>query len=130
MHCCAAKLMAVSSAPAANQGKIATIRTRSAFQLQNKATHVVATHQPPSAGWTAGARPLARYFPKDNLVFYFEFSGVDAHADAWNKTAAYKMLTETPLGAMLEEVGAQLMDKMLSYSPGHRLDGKDYVALI
>ncbi len=78
---------------------------------------------------SAGATPLARYFPKDNLIFYFEFSGVDAHADAWNKTAAYKMLTETPLGDMLEEVGTQLLDKALSYAPGHKLDGKEIIAL-
>ncbi len=79
---------------------------------------------------SAGVTPLARYFPKDNLIFYFEFSGVDAHADAWNKTAAYKMLTETPLGEMLEEVGAQLLDKGLSYSPGHKLDGKQIITLL
>ena len=54
----------------------------------------------------SGPTPLARYFPKENLIFYFEFSGLDAHASTWNKTAAYKMLTETPLGEMLEEVAA------------------------
>jgi hypothetical protein len=81
------------------------------------------------AASSTAAPSLARYFPKDNLVFYFEFSGVDAHADAWNKTAAYKMLTETPLGEMLEAVGAQLVDKVVSNVPGHKLDGKDFVVL-
>ncbi len=87
----------------------------------------------PAAGSSSappgGATPLARYFPKDHLIMYLEFSGLDAHADAWNKTAAYKMLTETPLGEMLEEVSAQLMDKGLSYIPGHKLSGADIVAL-
>ena len=78
----------------------------------------------------AAATPLARYFPKDNLIFYVEFSGLDAHADAWNKTAAYKILTETPLGEMLEAVGAQLLDKALSYMPGHKLSGADIIALM
>ncbi len=67
-----------------------------------------------------GAMPLARYFPKDNLIFYFEFSGARRSCRRLEKTAAYKMLTETPLGEMLEEVGTQLLDKGLSYSPGTR----------
>lgn len=78
----------------------------------------------------AGATPLARYFPRENLLFYFEFSGVDAHPDAWNKTAAYRMLTETPLGEMFEEVGTQLVDKALSYAPGHKLNGQEIITLI
>src|SRR5262249_45306463 len=49
--------------------------------------------------------------------------------DAWNKTAAYKMLTETPLGEMLGEVGAQLLDKVLSYAPGHKLNGQEILTL-
>ena len=56
-------------------------------------------------------RSLARYVPKDNLIFYIEFDGLDAHAEAWQKTAAYKMLNNTPLGVMLEEVAAQLLEK-------------------
>ncbi len=87
----------------------------------------------PAAGSSSappgGATPLARYFPKDHLIMYLEFSGLDAHADAWSKTAACKMLTETPLGEMLEEVSAQLMDKGLSFIPGHKLSGADIVAV-
>src|SRR5579875_103423 len=83
-----------------------------------------------SASRPTGTTPLARYFPKEHLVFYYEFSGLDAHADAWNKTAAYKMLTETPLGEMLETVSAQLAEKLLSYVPGNRLNGKDAVTLV
>lgn len=81
-----------------------------------------------SAGATAAA-PLARYFPSENLNFYFEFAGLDAHAEAWNKTAASKMLTETPLGEMLSEVAAQLVDKLLSYAPGRKLNGPEMVTL-
>src|SRR5690349_16874473 len=83
-----------------------------------------------SAAGSPAAAPLARYFPKENLIFYTEFSGLDAHAEAWNKTAAYKMLTETPLGEMLEQVGTQLLDKLLSYSQGRKVDGKDIIALL
>ncbi len=78
----------------------------------------------------AKTRPLARYFPKDDLVVYLEFQGLNAHPDAWKQTAAYQMLTETTLGEVVEEIGAQLFDKILSTGGGHRLSGKDCVDLI
>ena len=40
--------------------------------------------QPPSK--LAGAVPLARYFPRQDLVVYVEFDGLDAHRDAWRKS--------------------------------------------
>ena len=33
--------------------------------------------------------PLSRYFPKDNLVVYVEFEGLDAHDASWKKTARH-----------------------------------------
>src|SRR5262249_10615692 len=63
-------------------------------------------------------------------IFYFESAGLDAHTDAWTKSAAYKMLTETPLGEMLEAVGTQLLDKAISYVPDARLGSKDVIALM
>ncbi|QEH34235.1 hypothetical protein OJF2_27700 [Aquisphaera giovannonii] len=74
--------------------------------------------------------PLARYVPKDNLVFMASFDGLDAHAEAWQKTAAYKMLNTTPLGVMLEEVAAQLLDRALEGVPNRRLNGTEAVALL
>ena len=35
---------------------------------------------------------------------YAEFDGLDAHRDAWTKTAAYKLLNETTTGAMYEQM--------------------------
>jgi len=75
-------------------------------------------------------RPLARYIPRDNLVVYIETDGLDAHADAWKKTAAYAMLTETQLGGMLEAVAAQLADKALAARPGSKITGADAVAML
>ena len=57
------------------------------------------------------------FVPRDNLIFYVNFDGLDAHSEAWRKTAAYKMLNQTPLGVMLEEVAAQLLDKPLAEHP-------------
>jgi len=69
--------------------------------------------------------PLSRYVPRDNLIFYVEFDGLDAHADAWRKTAAYKILNDTPTGAMLEDLFVQLVGKI----PGGKISGPDALAL-
>src|SRR5262249_39091398 len=49
-------------------------------------------------------RPLGRFIPKENLILYFEFAGLDAHEEAWKKTASYKMLNDTTLGEVLGAV--------------------------
>jgi hypothetical protein len=85
-----------------------------------------ATATPASTGVT----PLARFVPRDNLIFYVQFDGLDAHAAAWQKTVAYRMLNSTPLGAMLEDVAAQLLEKPLSGIPNRKLMGADVVNLV
>src|SRR5262249_55869983 len=70
------------------------------------------------SAWPAGARgqtqgpgepaapksSLGRYVPRQDLVFYLEFDGLDAHGEAWQKSAAYKLLNDTKLGALLEDL--------------------------
>ena len=63
-------------------------------------------------------RPLARYFPRQDLVVYAEFDGLDAHREAWTETAAYRLLNETTTGAMLEQSIARILDMMLADDPG------------
>lgn len=74
----------------------------------------------------------ARYFPRDQLVFYAESEGLYAHRAEWTKTAAWKILTETTTGAMLEQVFAQLIDQNLAAGetePEKAIrPGMDYVA--
>lgn len=53
---------------------------------------------------------LARFVPSKNLIMYAQFDGVDAHAPAWRATAAYKLLNETTLGALVKDLGAQGID--------------------
>jgi hypothetical protein len=79
---------------------------------------------------TTGTMPLGRFVPKENLVFYMEFAGFEAHADAWKNTAASKMLNETPLGEMLTEVSGQLLDKALEFFPNHKTSGAEIVTLV
>ena len=79
---------------------------------------------------TGDSTVLSRYIPKENLIFYFEFAGLDAHSATWSRTAAYRLLTETPLGSMLESVVGQLLDKALSGVPRNKLTGPECVTLI
>ena len=73
--------------------------------------------------------PLARFVPKENLAVYIEFAGLDSHEAAWKSTASYKMLTRTTLGEVVEAVSEQLLEKAVSFLPGHRLSGSDIVKL-
>ena len=74
--------------------------------------------------------PLARYVPKDNLVAYWEFSGLDSHEAGWKNTASFKMLNETTLGEMLGVLSEQLLDKLMSIVPNHQLNGAEIVSLV
>jgi hypothetical protein len=79
---------------------------------------------------TAAPVPLGRYVPKEHLIVYAESAGLDAHAESWRKTASYKMLNETPLGVMLEEVAGQLLEKAVAVIPNRRLSGPEIVTLV
>jgi prepilin-type processing-associated H-X9-DG protein len=83
---------------------------------------------------TAGATqapPLARYIPQQDLVLYLEFEGLDAHAAAWNKSAAYKVLNETPLGALLDDIAGQVVEMaQQSVPPNERVAHADYLTVL
>jgi prepilin-type processing-associated H-X9-DG protein len=74
---------------------------------------------------------LARYVPRRGLVFYLEFDGVNAHAAGWHESAAYKLLVETKLGALLEDLGVQTLDLVqASLPPERRAKGLDLVDVL
>ncbi len=83
-----------------------------------------------SPGAPAAPVPLGRFVPKENLILYVEFAGLNASAASWKNTAAYRMLNETPLGAMMEEVTTQLLDKTLNLYPDHKLSGAELLTLV
>ncbi len=58
----------------------------------------------------AGCATLARYVPQQDLVFFLEFDGLDARPAAWRTSAAYKLLNETKLGALIEDLASQGID--------------------
>ena len=55
--------------------------------------------------------------PSQGLCVYFEFDGLDAHERAWRGTAAHGVLTETPTGAMLSALAAQLEAELVKAAP-------------
>jgi hypothetical protein len=81
-------------------------------------------------GAAASAVPLGRFVAKENLILYGQFDGLNNTATAWKASAAYRMLNETPLGGIMEQVTTQLLDKTLTLYPEHRLDGAQLVTLI
>jgi prepilin-type processing-associated H-X9-DG protein len=95
-----------------------------------------------STSWGQGARPtakaggaqsasLARYVPQKDLFLYLEFDGVDAHATAWNASAASKLLNETKLGALLEDLASQGIElAQQSVPPAKRIKGVEVVGVL
>jgi prepilin-type processing-associated H-X9-DG protein len=74
-------------------------------------------------------QPLARYLPAEGLGALVEHNGLDARPDAWRATALYRMLNETSLGAMLEDIAAQVADRALQAGQGAPVTGKELVDL-
>ena len=76
---------------------------------------LIVTIVPPARGQSL--LPLGRFIPADDLALYVEFDGLNAHAGAWRKTVAYKLLNETKLGVMLEDLGNQALGEILAQAP-------------
>ena len=84
---------------------------------------------PPPAN--ALTESLARYVPRQDLVLYLEFQGLDLHAAAWHKTAAYRLLSETSLGTLLEDLAIQAIEVYEETSPATiRVKGVDAVETV
>lgn len=75
-------------------------------------------------------RPMARYIPRENLAVYAGTDGLETVTEAWNRTAAYKILTETSVGSMLEEMLTQLADQRMADNPNRKMNGADLVTIV
>lgn len=60
---------------------------------------------------------LARFLPGKDLIALVEFDGLDAHAAAWKKSSSYKILTQTKLGALLEDFAKRGLTEALANVP-------------
>ncbi len=83
-----------------------------------------------SAQAVAPAPSLAHYAPGENLVALFEFDGLDAHAEAWKKTAAQKAFNETPLGSLIRDLAGQGFDIAQKANPNFNATSKAEIGLI
>src|SRR5262249_23182826 len=62
----------------------------------------------------AAGNGLARYVPRQDVFILLENEGVDAFPEAWHATATYKLLSETRLGALLENFAGQGLDMAIA----------------
>ncbi len=74
----------------------------------------------PRVSGEAATRTLARYVPRQDLVFFLEFDGLDSRRAAWRASAAYKLLNETKLGALIEDLAAQGIDLAQQSAPAEQ----------
>ncbi len=81
-----------------------------------------------AAGQDAGNG--AKYVPSQDLIGYLEWDGLDAHADAWKKTAASRVLNETTTGAMFEQIISQLADSMPAGPQGRAVTGAEAAEMV
>jgi hypothetical protein len=69
-----------------------------------------------------------RYIPARGLVAYLEYEGLDAHARAWEATAAHDMLVKNSAGAMLTEVFKQWTSSSIKELTLGELDASSVIA--
>lgn len=78
------------------------------------------------------SRPsLANFVPRQDLILYLEYQGLDTHAEAWRKTAAYRLVSETKFGTLLEDMAIQSIDLYQEIFPAtFRAKGVDAVEIM
>jgi len=58
--------------------------------------------------------------PRQDLFGYLEFEGLEAHQKAWRGSASYKLLNDTKLGALLEDLAAQGIEMYQASAPAEK----------
>ena len=87
--------------------------------------------EPKAPAATVAAPSLARFVPDRDLILYLEYQGLDAHAEAWHKTAAHRLITETKLGTLLEDMAIQAIDVYQEVFPSEvQIKGVDAVEIV
>ena len=75
-------------------------------------------------------RAPRRYFPARALIAYIEYEGLDAHARAWEATAAHDLLVKTPAGSMFADLFRQLTRYRVDLPKGAELDATRAIAAL
>jgi hypothetical protein len=75
--------------------------------------------------------PLARLIPRENLLAYLEFDGLDGQTAAWKASAAYKLLNDTKLGAVIEDLALQCVELVQdTVPPEQRVPAADVIGAL
>lgn len=91
----------------------------------------VAVFAASARGQEGSTAPLGRYVPAKDLLVYVEFQGLDSAGDAWAHSAANRLLTETKLGKLLEDLITQGGGLAITNIPAaNRPDVKQIVPLV
>ena len=124
----------IKRAGTASRACALTIVAILAFSIRSQEARAQAG-SPKAPAARSSASSLARYAPRQDLFLYLEFQGLDAHADAWRKSAAYKLLNDTKLGSLLEDLAVQGIEMYQSSLPPEKrvkanevVEGVKYVA--
>ncbi len=74
---------------------------------------------------------LSHYVPHQDLLSYLEFDGLNAHQAAWRASAAQKLLNDTKLGMLLEDLATQYLEvSQQGAPPDRRARSADVLAAI
>jgi hypothetical protein len=85
----------------------------------------------PAGAAEAKATPLSHYVPRQDLLSYLEFDGLDAHQAAWRASSAQKLLNDTKLGLLLEDLATQYIElSQQGTPPDQRARSADVLAAI
>lgn len=77
---------------------------------------------------TQGARPS--YVAAEKLVLLVDNVGLKNVKESWEQTGLFKLLTGTPVGAMLETVATQLFDQTIASEANRKATGAEIVSLV
>ncbi len=98
-------------------GALACLAPRTAAQAPGATAAQAPGATAAQAPGATAAASLTRYVPQHDLIACLEFEGLDAHGEAWRKTAAYRLLNNTSMGALLEDLATQVIDQTQQSRP-------------
>src|SRR5438067_9050610 len=113
-----------------NRRRVRGVILGMAFLLAASSPWAQGQESRPDAGAIAKVS-LARYVPRQDLFSYLEFEGLDAHLATWRASAAYKVLNETKLGPLWEDLAGQMIElAQQSVPPDRRVKAAEGVDMV
>ena len=83
----------------------------------------------PMTAMAGEGRSPSRLVPARGLVFYLEYDGLGAHAEAWKATAACEILRQRSASDMITDVARRVLNRLLKIVPDNPMTGDDLIGL-